>query len=80
VDQDGITVVQRYPQVLATPSGHAQGVAAKPGGEVVRSGQMAAYGTGGQHDDLLDARAGDVSLEAGADDLHLGKLRHDSVV
>ena len=72
---------QRQPQVLAAPAGAGRGCGrASRDGEVVAAAGVPAYRAGVGDVDVGDGAAGDPPLEAAADDLDLGQLRHGLTV
>ena len=76
VAEQGVAAVEGEPEVLPASVGSGERAPGQAGGEVGRTAGVAAYRTGVQDLDGDDRAAQDVGLEAGADDLDLGKLRH----
>jgi hypothetical protein len=76
MSHEGVTGVQRQPQVLAATASTYEHAAPQLVGEGRGTGEVAAHGPGVQDLDGDDPRAENVTLEAGADDLDLGELRH----
>ena len=75
VREQGV-LARRQPQVLAPAPGAVQAAPGQRGLEVGRAGQMAAHRARVQDLDGLDGPADDVVLQATADGLDLGQLRH----
>ena len=71
---------QRQPQVLAAPARAQHGPAEQPRDHVVRAGEVPAGGARVQHLRGGHRPAGDPPVQAAADDLDLGQLRHADTV
>ena len=76
VPGEGVAGVQRQPEVLAAAAGAEHGAPDQHVGEVLRAGQVPTYRPGVMDLDAGDRAAGDACLQAEADDLDLGQLRH----
>ena len=76
VAEQGVTGVQRQPQVLAAAAGVGEGAPGQPGDEVVGPGEVPSDRAGVQHLHCGDVPVQHVTREAATDDLDLGKLRH----
>ncbi len=76
VAEEGVTVVEGQPQVLAAAPGRLDAAPGQGVGEPRGAARVAAHGAGMEDVDPGDGGAEDVALEAGPDDLDLGELGH----